>query len=189
VSYRRADFEERVHAGVLVAVLVGLLAVIVTGLWRGEIAAGPQPTAPTPTPTVTVTAPPATVKVTVPGPVRTVTVTRASRSSTNRAISPTQPRQTSSHAPVTGKAQRYARPLVSAAEWPCLRELWKRESGWSPTADNPTSSAYGIPQILGLEARTGDDYRAQVDAGLAYIKHRYGTACAALAHHDRKGWY
>ena len=51
-----------------------------------------------PTPTVTVTAPPATVKVTVPGPVRTVTVTRASRSSTNRAISPTKPRQTSGKA-------------------------------------------------------------------------------------------
>jgi hypothetical protein len=136
---------------------------------------------PTPTPTVTITAPPATVKVTVPGPVRTVTVTRASRDRVRAAAPRT--------APVTGKAQRYARPLVSAAQWPCLRELWTRESGWSPTADNPTSSAFGIPQILGLEARTGDDYRAQVDAGLAYIRHRYGTACAALAHHDRKGWY
>jgi hypothetical protein len=79
--------------------------------------------------------------------------------------------------------------LVSATQWPCLHELWMRESGWSPTSDNPTSSAYGIPQILGLEARTGDDYKAQVRAGLSYIDHRYGTPCKAWSFWRSHRWY
>lgn len=86
-------------------------------------------------------------------------------------------------------SKRYARGLVSATQWPCLHELWMRESGWSPTSDNPTSSAYGIPQILGLEARTGDDYRAQVRAGLSYIKHRYETPCTAWSFWQNHRWY
>ncbi len=147
-------------------------------------------TTPTPTPTVTVTAPPATVKVTVPGPVRTVTVTRASRSEV-RIPPPTAP------SPVrrVGAVQAYARSLVPAAQWPCLRELWRRESNWRWNADNPTSSAYGIPQALpGSKMRAaGADWRTnprtQIRWGLRYIDARYGTACAALAHHDRKGWY
>jgi hypothetical protein len=86
-------------------------------------------------------------------------------------------------------SKRYAVGLVSATQWPCLHELWMRESGWSPTSDNPTSSAYGIPQILGLEARTGDDYKAQVRAGLSYIDHRYGTPCKAWSFWRSHRWY
>jgi hypothetical protein len=86
-------------------------------------------------------------------------------------------------------SKRYARGLVSQTQWPCLHELWMRESGWSPTSDNPTSSAYGIPQILGLEKRTGDNYRKQVDAGLAYINHRYGTPCRAWSFWTTHRWY
>jgi len=88
------------------------------------------------------------------------------------------------------KAKRYAFTLVSSrSEMACLIPLWERESGWSATSDNPTSSAYGIPQILGLEARTGDDYRAQVRAGLSYIKHRYGTPCKAWSFWQDHRWY
>jgi len=91
---------------------------------------------------------------------------------------------------VDSKAKRYALTLVSSpAQMACLLPLWEKESGWSPTSDNPTSSAYGIPQILGLEARTGDDYRAQVRAGLGYIKHRYGTPCRAWAFWQNNRWY
>lgn len=91
---------------------------------------------------------------------------------------------------VDSKAKRYAFTLVSSrAQMACLIPLWEKESGWSPTSDNPTSSAYGIPQILGLEARTGDDYRAQVRAGLGYIKHRYGTPCRAWAFWQNHKWY
>lgn len=90
---------------------------------------------------------------------------------------------------VNTPSKRYARTLVSAKQYPCLHELWQRESGWSPTSDNPTSSAYGIPQILGLEARTGDDARAQVRAGLSYIKYRYGTPCRAWSFWRTHRWY
>ena len=86
-------------------------------------------------------------------------------------------------------SKRYAVKLVSDSQWPCLHELWMRESGWSPTSDNPTSSAFGIPQILGLEKRTGTNSKAQVQAGLNYIRHRYGTPCAALSFHFNHGWY
>jgi hypothetical protein len=91
---------------------------------------------------------------------------------------------------VDSKAKRYALTLVSSpTQMACLLPLWQKESGWSATSDNPTSSAYGIPQILGLEARTGDDYRAQVRAGLGYIKHRYGTPCRAWAFWQNNRWY
>ena len=90
---------------------------------------------------------------------------------------------------LSSPSKRYANDLVSAAQMACLLPLWERESGWSPTSDNPTSSAYGIPQILGLKARTGDDYRAQVRAGLDYISNRYGSPCRAWAFWQNHGWY
>ena len=71
-------------------------------------------------------------------------------------------------------------------EFYCINELWYRESRWNYKAKNPRSSAFGIPQILGLKTK---DPIKQIDRGLAYIKHRYLTACNALAFHDRKGWY
>lgn len=79
-------------------------------------------------------------------------------------------------------------------EWDALYELWRRESGWNPTADNPTSSAYGIPQALTSVHDVGRAYlagdpRAQILWGLRYIANRYGSPTAALAHSDRMGWY
>jgi hypothetical protein len=69
----------------------------------------------------------------------------------------------------------------------CLEELWFKESRWNPKADNPRSSAYGIPQLLKLKEQ--NPFR-QIDIGLRYIEHRYqGCACKALKHHKIKGWY
>jgi len=76
--------------------------------------------------------------------------------------------------------------IVDAKQYRCLELLWMRESRWNPRADNPTSTAYGIPQLLKLKAQ--DPYR-QIDLGIKYIKHRYGTACKAWAHFQRKGYY
>lgn len=90
---------------------------------------------------------------------------------------------------LSSPSKRYAATLVTGPQLDCLLPLWQKESGWSPTSDNPTSSAYGIPQILGLEARTGDDYKAQVRAGLSYIKHRYGTPCRAWSFWQDHRWY
>ena len=76
--------------------------------------------------------------------------------------------------------------LTSAKQYLCLEQLWTRESQWNPKAKNPKSSAYGIPQLLKL--KTTDPYK-QIDLGLKYITHRYGTPCRALAHHLKVGHY
>jgi len=69
----------------------------------------------------------------------------------------------------------------------CLNELIIKESNWRIRADNPTSSAYGLFQMLKLPhtANVSDQTRL----GVKYIGHRYGTACKALKHHKQRGWY
>lgn len=80
-------------------------------------------------------------------------------------------------------------------QWRFLDWLWQRESGWNHLADNPTSSAYGIPQSLpgNKMAVVGDDWRTnpetQIRWGLAYIAARYGTPERAWQHSERVGWY
>ncbi len=76
--------------------------------------------------------------------------------------------------------------LLNAKEYRCLELLWNRESRWDPRADNPKSSAYGIPQLLKLKEL--DPYK-QIDRGLKYIEHRYKTPCRAYAHHLKTGHY
>lgn len=73
-------------------------------------------------------------------------------------------------------------------EWVCLDELIYRESKWDMTASNPKSSAYGLFQVL----KTPEDstLKQQVNRGTRYLDHRYsGSACKALSHHDKRGWY
>lgn len=69
----------------------------------------------------------------------------------------------------------------------CLLTLWTRESNFRPQARNKHSGAGGIPQILGLDPATPT--HQQIERGLTYIAHRYGSPCQALRHHDRRGWY
>jgi hypothetical protein len=79
-------------------------------------------------------------------------------------------------------------------QFSCLESLWGKESGWNPNAQNPSSTAYGIPQFLDSTwagtgiAKTSDGYR-QIDAGLIYIENRFGSPCAAWGHSQAKGWY
>ena len=88
----------------------------------------------------------------------------------------------------------YAKAKVGATQFSCLDSLWTRESHWQPSAKNPNSTAYGIPQLLTATwaatgiTRTSNGYR-QVDAGLIYIKAAYGTPCAAWSHSRATGWY
>ena len=80
-------------------------------------------------------------------------------------------------------------------QWPCLYNLWMRESGWRTTAGNVSSGAYGIPQALPASkmAVYGADYltnaSVQITWGLNYIKGRYGTPCGAWDSFQAKGWY
>jgi hypothetical protein len=79
-------------------------------------------------------------------------------------------------------------------QFDCLDNLWENESGWSPTAQNPDSTAYGIAQFLDQTwtlmavARTSDPDQ-QIDAGLAYIAKRYGTPCQAWDFWQGHHWY
>jgi len=89
-------------------------------------------------------------------------------------------------------AKQIARGKVLATyksnhEWQALFTLWNRESRWDYTADNPRSSAYGIPQMLNMPEDT--PMLKQIDLGLKYIKHRYGSPSKALAFHNQNGWY
>jgi hypothetical protein len=76
--------------------------------------------------------------------------------------------------------------LKDAKQYRCVELLWIKESNWNPRADNPKSTAYGIPQLLKL--KTKDPY-IQIDLGLKYIKHRHSTPCKALAFHRMTGHY
>lgn len=83
----------------------------------------------------------------------------------------------------------------SADQFGCLDSLWTRESGWNVYADNPTSSAYGIPQALpgSKMASAGPDWMhnpaTQIRWGLGYIQARYGSPCSAWGHSQSVGWY
>ena len=83
----------------------------------------------------------------------------------------------------------------SSDQFGCLDSLWTRESNWNVYADNPTSSAYGIPQSLPGEkmASAGPDWETnpvtQIRWGLGYIQDRYGSPCGAWGHSESVGWY
>lgn len=81
----------------------------------------------------------------------------------------------------------------TGAQFRCLSELWGRlESGWNQHADNPRSSAHGIPQALpGRKMGPGwqHDVRVQVNWGLDYIEGKYGNPCRARAVRLAKGGY
>jgi hypothetical protein len=75
----------------------------------------------------------------------------------------------------------------SNREWDSLFVLWNKESRWDYTANNPRSTAYGIPQMLKMAEDT--PMLKQIELGLKYIEHRYGSPSKALAFHNRNGWY
>ncbi len=82
-----------------------------------------------------------------------------------------------------------------ADQFECYNNIIMRESEWVVTADNPTSSAYGIPQALPGKrmASEGADWQTnpvtQIKWGLKYVKERFGTPCQAWAFKRANGWY
>lgn len=100
----------------------------------------------------------------------------------------------------SGSAQTIAKEMLASFGWPagqfsCLEPLWAHESGWSVTASNPSTGAYGIPQALpgSRMASAGPSWRTdaatQIKWGLGYIKDTYGSPCAAESHEQADGWY
>lgn len=79
-------------------------------------------------------------------------------------------------------------------QWRALKALWMRESSWRTDADNPTSSAYGIPQAMTSAHDVSRRYmnnnaRAQINWGMNYLAERYGSPVEALQFHNRNNWY
>ncbi len=91
-----------------------------------------------------------------------------------------------------GSGRRCDLSGTSAAE----RWIIMRESSGDPTADNPTSTAFGLGQLLlgnrilylGQSYATTDCGR-QLWAFRAYVRDRYGTAARAKAFWQANGWY
>jgi hypothetical protein len=81
----------------------------------------------------------------------------------------------------------------SADQFSCLDALYMSESGWRVDADNPSSSAYGIPQALTSMHDLPADYmtsaESQIRWGLEYIQRAYGTPCGAWDFKQGAGWY
>jgi len=83
----------------------------------------------------------------------------------------------------------------SQDEFGCLDSLYMSESGWRVDADNPSSSAYGIPQALpgSKMASAGPDWETnpvtQIRWGLGYIQDRYGSPCGAWGFKQGHNWY
>ncbi len=81
----------------------------------------------------------------------------------------------------------------SADQFPCLDSLYVSESNWRIDADNPTSSAYGIPQALTSMHDLPADYytsaEAQIRWGLEYIQDSYGSPCSAWEFKQANNWY
>jgi hypothetical protein len=84
---------------------------------------------------------------------------------------------------------------LASSEFDCVDNIWSQESNWNVHADNPYSSAYGIPQALpgSKMSSAGPDWQnsaeTQIRWGLGYIASRYGTACSAWSFKQAHGWY
>jgi hypothetical protein len=117
-----------------------------------------------------------------------------------RALSQDSGGQVTRTEDLTGQDPRsIARALLadygfSGSEFGCLDALWVSESDWDVNADNPTSSAYGIPQALtGGTHQLPADYMtnpvSQIRWGLEYIRDSYGSPCSAWAFKQGHNWY
>jgi hypothetical protein len=100
----------------------------------------------------------------------------------------------------SGSPQQIAEEMLGSFGWSsgqfsCLDPLWSHESGWSVSAYNPGTGAYGIPQAMPGDkmASAGADWQTdaatQIRWGLEYIKDTYGSPCGAWDHEEATGWY
>jgi hypothetical protein len=85
----------------------------------------------------------------------------------------------------------YIRSLLSKEEALCLIKLYGKESAFNKDAIGNLNGAiqtYGIPQLKNPMIKNMSVYN-QIDYGMKYIDHRYGSTCRAYAHWVKKGWH
>lgn len=81
-----------------------------------------------------------------------------------------------------------------SSQWDPLYALVMQESGFRNTAQNPTSTAYGMFQFLnstwaGVGGHKTSDPGLQALYGMRYIKSRYGSPAKAWDFHRAHNWY
>jgi hypothetical protein len=78
-------------------------------------------------------------------------------------------------------------------QFAAIDSIFTRESGWNPTAKNPTSTAFGIPQFLASTRAqypgNWNDPAHQIRSGIQYQEDRYGSPNAANAFWNKHHWY
>ena len=82
----------------------------------------------------------------------------------------------------------------TGAQWDAVDFIVSHESGWNPTAVNPSSGAFGLFQFLGATKDTylpdsNPDPEVQGRAGARYIADRYGSPIEARRHWEANRWY
>ena len=85
----------------------------------------------------------------------------------------------------------YIRTIYSKDKALCLIKLYGKESAFKTDAIgnlNGSQQTYGIPQLKNPMIKDMSAYN-QIDYGMKYIEHRYGTPCRAYAHWVKKGWH
>lgn len=79
-------------------------------------------------------------------------------------------------------------------QWAAVDFIVQNESGWNPTAVNPSSGAFGLFQFLGATKQTylpdsNPDPEVQGRAGARYIADRYGSPIEARRFWEANRWY
>ena len=88
-----------------------------------------------------------------------------------------------------------AERMVPSGQFGCFDWVVTHESGWSVTATNPSSGAYGLGQALpgSKMASAGSDWRSsaatQIKWTLGYMDSRYGSPCSAQSFWQSHHWY
>lgn len=95
---------------------------------------------------------------------------------------------------VTREAAKITGYSPAVADSSALQSIIRRESNFNTSADNPTSTAYGLAQFLdstwaGVGMVRSPDPVDQMVAALKYINGRYGSPEKALAFHHANGYY
>lgn len=111
------------------------------------------------------------------------------------ALAPARSTQSNQQAP-----QQIARKMLRSFGWTWrqfkyLDMLWKAESSWNVSAENPSTGAFGIPQAVpgSKMSAAGADWQTnaatQIRWGLGYISAAYGSPRSAWEHEAMYGWY
>ena len=133
-----------------------------------------------------------TLKIdTTTGEIVDATAEEAAAEATTPATETTESTTTTTQA-TDGSVESIVRASASAygwgsgANWEAIRFIIQHESSWNPNAQNPTSTAYGLFQML---VETSSDPAVQAANGMAYIAGRYGTPVNAMAFWQANNWY